>query len=213
MIMACKRIRIVSAAVVVLVLAGGVYCGSWCVNEEEEVYMEAFAWEITGASVEEVWRITGNFVQVDKWIGTLLKASYLVAGVPQQPGCVRKAIVLPMAEGQPFTYIFEKLLTIDEHQHNYSYALLNTTTPGFSLLRNYTSFVKVSPLTAEGDVTRTLFQWRYVTGAASNLSAAEVHDILYGSLFSVALSDLQKDLSLPTGSIILISGSSNPHRS
>ncbi|MCO5596520.1 hypothetical protein L7F22_050584 [Adiantum nelumboides] len=173
---------------------------------------KAFAWQIKGASVEEVWAVTGNFLEVDKWATSLVKSCELVEGEPQMPGCVRKVVavvLLPTAPGETFTIALEKLTAMDVLQHCYSYTMLEgSTIPGFSLMQDYNSTFKLltashvdSPV-QEGSAT--LLHWSFVCRPVSTLSEEQSQQIVF-SLYQAAVDELKARLSLPTDSVSLLS--------
>ncbi|MCO5579517.1 hypothetical protein L7F22_033372 [Adiantum nelumboides] len=176
-----------------------------------ELWGKAFAWQIKGASVEEVWAVTGNFLEVDKWATSLVKSCELVKGEPQMPGCVRKVVLFPTAPGEPFTIALEKLTEMDVLQHCYSYTMLEgSTMPGFSLMQDYNSTFKLSspvddrPRNQGGTSSATLLHWSFVCRPISTLSKEQSQQIAF-SLYQAAVDELKARLSLPTDSISLLS--------
>ncbi|MCO5570452.1 hypothetical protein L7F22_024174 [Adiantum nelumboides] len=185
---------------------------------EGQDWDKAFEWKIKGASVKQVWAVTGDFCRADKWATSLLQSCTLVEGEPQKLGCVRRPVLHPSSAGEPPTYSLEKLLDMDELRYRYVYALLEGTLPGFSLMKDYISTFKLSPLgigdgadssspaaADDNDEEKgTLLRWSFVCRPVAVLSEQQAQHIAF-SLYQAAVNDLIARLSLPSDAVTLLS--------
>ncbi|MCO5562188.1 hypothetical protein L7F22_015814 [Adiantum nelumboides] len=187
---------------------------------EGQDWGKAFEWKIKGASVKQVWEVTGDFCRADKWVTSLLQSCALLEGEPQKPGCVRRPVLHPPAEGEPPAYSLEKLLDMDELRYRYVYALLDGTLPGFSLMKDYVSTFKLSPLGIgdgadsssaaavndddDDEEKGTLLRWSFVCRPVAVLSEQQAQHIAF-SLYQAAVNDLIARLSLPNDAVTLLS--------
>lgn len=80
--------------------------------------------ETINVPVDKAWAIAGNFCALNKWM-TTVDSCEVVAGEPQKPGCIRYMIgnSFPRADGSK-SWAKEQLLTMDEANYHYSYAML-----------------------------------------------------------------------------------------
>ncbi|MCO5593219.1 hypothetical protein L7F22_047226 [Adiantum nelumboides] len=167
---------------------------------------KAFEWAIKGAPLEQVWLVTSDFVGVDKWMTSLVQSCELVEGERNTPDCVRRPVLYPSAAGEPFTYALEKLLETDASHHRYSYTILEGTLPGFSVMENYVSTFKLSPLHHHDEEAGTLLQWSFVCHPVAALTEKQAQHIAF-SLYQTAIADLKTRLCLPDDAATLLSSS------
>lgn len=102
---------------------------------------------VIDAPLDAVWHLLRDFNSHGDWHPAVAESVIEAGKFPDQVGCVRRFRLRAGGE------IREQLLALSDHQHSYTYCILDSPLP----LLNYVSMVRLRSIT---DDDRTLWEWR-----------------------------------------------------